>query len=591
MTTRTTLLATLLGLLLLWASCSQANKTEEEIKEEVMEKIKKELPTEINGIPEEMEIISEEEEIEMPKKEKTTDIEEEQDVLVLHKINFDRALKENQILMVEFYAPWCQHCREFEPNYSDAAEKLKQEKSAIRLAKVDGEEEKELSLEFNIKGYPTLFLFLNADRKNPITYTGKRSAESLIRWLKRRTGPGATILDSSDAAEQFNNAHNISVVGFFESLDSEAAKAFNKVVMDVTEAEFAITSSSEVFEKYDVKPNSVVLFKKFDEGRADFALSENGTVDKDKLTSFIEVNCLELVITYTSEIAEKIFTSSVRNHNLLFINSIVEHQKALLDEFRAVAKEFRGKIIFIVIDVAAGHSNVLQYFGISETDIPNMRLFKMESGKKYAIQSGNITADAIRQLCQDVLDGTAKPYYKTQEIPEDWNKGPVKVLVGKNFNEVALDPTKNVFVMLYAPWCGHCKNVAPIWEELGKKYADHDNIIISKMDATENEVESIEIQGFPTFKYYPTDGKEAIDYTANPDIHTFSKFLDNGGLLPEVSDEEEPGDDGDKGDDDGDGDDDEDDDGSGKFQKDDSSTKADKDGDDEDLNTSPRDEL
>lgn len=39
-----------------------------------------------------------------------------------------------------------------------------------------------------------------------------------------------------------------------------------------------------------------------------------------------------------------------------------------------------------------------------------------------------------------------QPYFKSEEIPEDWNKGPVTVLVGKNFESVALDPTKNVFV-------------------------------------------------------------------------------------------------------------------------------------------------
>lgn len=41
---------------------------------------------------------------------------------------------------------------------------------------------------------------------------------------------------------------------------------------------------------------------------------------------------------------------------------------------------------------------------------------------------------------------SVKAYLRSEEVPEDWNKGPVTVLVGKNFESVALDPTKNVFV-------------------------------------------------------------------------------------------------------------------------------------------------
>jgi len=68
---------------------------------------------------------------------------------------------------------------------------------------------------------------------------------------------------------------------------------------------------------------------------------------------------------------------------------------------------------------------------------------------------------------------------------------PVKVVVGKNFNEIVRDSDDDVLLEFYAPWCGHCKSLAPKYDVLASNLGDVKGLVIAKVDATANEIDGV----------------------------------------------------------------------------------------------------
>ncbi|KAM9210904.1 protein disulfide-isomerase A2 [Dugong dugon] len=467
--------------------------------------------------------------------ERVPEFSEEDGVLVLSGNTLGLALQKYPALLVEFHIPQCGHCKALAPEYRKAATLLAAESVKATLAKVDGTTEPELTQEFGVTEYPTLKFFRDGNRTHPEEYTGPRKAEGIAKWLSRRVGPSATRLEDEKGAQALVDTQDVVVIGFFQDLQDEDVATFLALAQDALDLTFGLTDQPQLFQKFGLTKDTVVLFKKFDEGRADFPVDEELGLDRGDLSRFLLTHSMHLVTEFNSQTSAKIFAARILNHLLLFINQTLASHRELLAGFGEAAPPFRGQVLFVVVDVGASNDHVLQYFGLKAQEAPTLRFINMETMRKYAPTGGGpVTAATVSAFCHLVLNGEVEPYLLSQEVPADWDQRPVKTLVGKNFEQVAFDETKNVFVKFYAPSCTHCKEMAAAWEALAEKYSDRQDIIIAELDATANELEAFAVHSFPTLKYFPAGpGRKVIEYKSTRDLETFSKFLDNGGKLPE----------------------------------------------------------
>jgi protein disulfide-isomerase-like protein len=165
----------------------------------------------------------------------------------------------------------------------------------------------------------------------------------------------------------------------------------------------------------------------------------------------------------------------------------------------------------------------------------------IEMGKqmqKFKPTDSELSQEKVTAFVSGVLDGSIKRHLMSEAEPEK-NDEPVFYITGTNFESVAYDENKAVFIEFYAPWCGHCKSLAPAWDKLGEAFADRDDIVIAKSDATANEFDGVEVSGFPTIKYFPKGERKIVDYSGGRDFDSLKKFVENDGAEAPAEAEEE----------------------------------------------------
>lgn len=106
----------------------------------------------------------------------------------------------------------------------------------------------------------------------------------------------------------------------------------------------------------------------------------------------------------------------------------------------------------------------------------------------------------------------------------------------KNFDSIVLQSGKPALVEFFAPWCGHCKTLAPVYEELGQSFAfASDKVTVGKVDADEHRElgRRFGIQGFPTLKWFDGKSDKPEDYKGGRDLESLGAWItDKTGVKP-----------------------------------------------------------
>lgn len=135
--------------------------------------------------------------------------------------------------------------------------------------------------------------------------------------------------------------------------------------------------------------------------------------------------------------------------------------------------------------------DIQKEFGSNSTEC-EFRIMEVDSQIITYLLEDTHTIDNLTQFVNKYLNKELKRKLKSQPIPES-NDDPVRVVVTDSFQKEIYDQEKSVLLEFYAPWCGHCKKLAPTYEKLAEKLLNSQKVVIAKIDSTENDTPDFNI--------------------------------------------------------------------------------------------------
>lgn len=301
-------------------------------------------------------------------------------VLELDESNFEAAVRAADFLFVDFYAPWCGHCKRLAPQLDEAAPVLAGLSTPIVVAKVNADKYRKLGSKYGVDGFPTLMLF---DHGVPSEYTGSRNADLLVQNLKKFVAPDVSVLESDSAIKGFVEAADISFplfIGFGvdESLIAEYGAKYKKKAWFSIAKDFS--EDMMVVYDFDKFPALVSINPKYNEQSVFY-----GPFEGTFLEDFIRQSLLPLTVPINKETLKLLKDDGRKVVLTILEDESDENSPQLIKVLRSAANANH--------DLVFGYVGVQQWLEFTDTfDVKSSQLPKImvwDTKEEYEVVEGS----------------------------------------------------------------------------------------------------------------------------------------------------------------------------------------------------------
>jgi protein disulfide isomerase len=185
---------------------------------------------------------------------------------------------------------------------------------------------------------------------------------------------------------------------------------------------------------------------------------------------------------------------------------------AAKEALASVAGSFKSKLSLVWVD-ASKYGSMAERVGLKAGQYPGFAVDFEDS--HFVFPEGTpFTSSAFNSFLQDFVDGKLEQTVRSEPVPDPETKDGLTTVVGSRFDELVVKSDKDVLIEFYAPWCGHCKKLAPEYAKLAQQLSGVTTITIAQLDGTANDHNKklFPVNGFPTIFFVSSATHQPVLY-------------------------------------------------------------------------------